>query len=173
MSAVNSLENSLLLLLFNNTTLANIGDAGGLVGSSAPGSTQLSLHSVALTETDTLLTANEIAYTTYARPLQARSAAGWTVSGTAPTQAANAALIQFGNMTAGGPDTAVHLGLGFIATGDVLRLEADLNADLVINNGVNPQFAINALTWTLDLSPITVVLAVVLALKVLSILALN
>jgi len=91
---------------------------------------------------------NEVAYTGYARPLQARSSAGWTISGT--TQAANAALIQFGEMTAGGPDTVVHLGLGFLATGDIIRLEADLNADLVINNGVNPQFAIGALAWTLD-----------------------
>jgi hypothetical protein len=50
-------------------------------------------------------------------------------------------------MTAGGPDTVVHVGLGFIGTGDVLRLHQDLVADLVINNGVNPQFAIGALDW--------------------------
>lgn len=148
MSAVNDFESKLLLLLFNNTTLANIGDAGGLVGSTGAGSTQLSLHSVALAETSTLLTSNELTYTGYARPLQARSAAGWTVAST--TNVSNAALIQFGEMSAGGPQTAVHVGLGFIATGDVLRLEADLNADLVINNGVNPQFAIGALVFTLD-----------------------
>jgi hypothetical protein len=147
MSAVNDFENKLLLLLFNNTGLANIGDATGLPGSAGAGSTQLSLHTVALGETDTLLTANEVAYTGYARPTQARSGAGWTVSG---NNASNAALIQFGEMSAGGPDTVVHLGLGFIATGDVLRIEADLNADLVINNGVNPQFAIGALDVNLD-----------------------
>ena len=50
-------------------------------------------------------------------------------------------------MTAGGPDTVVHLGLGFISTGNTLRLHQDLTADLVINNGVNPQFAIGALDW--------------------------
>lgn len=147
MSAVNDFENKLLLLLFNNTTLANIGDATGLVGSSGAGSTQLALSTSALTDTDTLLTATEVAYTGYARPTQARSSGGWTVSG---NTASNAALIQFGEMSAGGPDTVVHLGLGFIATGDVLRLAADLDADLVINNGVNPQFAIGALDWTLD-----------------------
>lgn len=148
MSAVNDFESKLLLLLFNNTTLANIGDATGLVGSTTPGSTQLSLQTVALTDSSTLLTSNEVAYTGYARPLQARSSGGWTIAGA--TNASNAALIQFGEMSAGGPQTVVHLGLGFIATGDVLRLEADLNADLVINNGVNPQFAIGALAWTLD-----------------------
>ncbi len=119
MSAVNDFESKLLLLLFNNTTLANIGDATGLVGSSGAGSTQLSLQTVALTDTSTLLTSNEVAYTGYARPTQARSSAGWTVAGT--TNVSNAALIQFGEMAGGGPDTVVHMGLGFIATGDVLR----------------------------------------------------
>lgn len=142
MSAVDDFETKLLQLLFNNTTLANIGDATGLVGSSGAGSSQLSLHTSALTDASTLLTSNEVAYTGYARPTQARSSAGWTISG---DTASNAALVQFGEMTAGGPDTVVHLGIGLLATGDVLRIHADLNADLVINNGVNPQFAIGAL----------------------------
>lgn len=143
-SMTNGFENSLALLLFNNTSIANIGDATGLVGSTSAGSTQLALSTAALTDADTLLTATEVVYTGYARPTQARSSAGWTVSG---DTASNAALIQFGEMTAGGPDTVVHLGLGFIATGDVLRLHQDLATDLVINNGVNPQFAIGALDW--------------------------
>ena len=144
-AATDAFENSLALLLFNNTTIANIGDATGLVGSTTPGSTQLALATVAYIDADTLLTADECNYTGYARQTQARSGAGWTV--TADT-AENAALIQFGEMSAGASDTAVHVGLGFIATGDVLRLHADLTADLVINNGVNPQFAAGALTWT-------------------------
>lgn len=143
-SMVNDFENALALLLFNNTGIANIGDATGLPASAAAGSTQLALHTAALVETDNLLTANEVAYTGYARPTQARSSAGWTVSG---DTASNAALIQFGEMTAGGPDTVVHVGLGFLATGNVLRLHQDLNADLVINNGINPQFAIGALDF--------------------------
>jgi len=147
MSATDDFENKILLLLFNNTTLANIGDGTGLVGSSGAGSTQLSLHTSALTDASTLLTSNEVAYTGYARPTQARSSGGWTVSG---NNASNAALVQFGEMSAGGPDTVVHLGMGLIATGDVLRIHADLDADLVINNGVNPQFAIGALDITLD-----------------------
>ena len=147
MSAVDAFENDVIDLLFNNTDITNVGDAAGLVGATTPGSTQLSLHSVALDDTDTLLTADELTYTGYSRQTQARSSAGWTVSG---NQASNTALVQFGEMTAGGPQTAVHCGLGFISTGDVLRLHADLDADLVINNGINPQFAIGALVWTLD-----------------------
>lgn len=147
MSATDGFETALLNLLFTNTAITNIGDASGLVATSTAGSTQLALATVAYNDADTVLTADEVAYTGYARPTQARSSGGWTVSG---NTSSNAALIQFGEMTAGGPDTVVHLGLGFIATGDVLRLHADLNSDLVINNGVNPQFAIGALDWTLD-----------------------
>lgn len=144
-SMTDGFENALMLLLFNNTTIANVGDATGLEGSAAAGSTQLALATVAYNDADTVLTADEVAYTGYARPTQARSSGGWTVSS---ATASNAALIQFGEMTAGGPDTVVHVGLGLLATGDVLRLHQDLNADLVINDGVNPQFAIGALTWT-------------------------
>jgi hypothetical protein len=147
MAATDAFETALLTLLFNNTGIANIGDASGLPASATPGSTQLSLHSTTLTDASTLLTSNELTYTGYARQTQARSSGGWTVSG---DTASNAALIQFGEMTAGGPQTATHLGLGFIATGDVLRLHTTTTADLVINNGVNPQFAIGALEWSLD-----------------------
>lgn len=142
MSAVNDFENKLLLLLFNNTALANIGDATGLPATAVAGSSQLALATVALSDTTADLTVTEVAYTGYARPTQARSSAGWTV---ASDNVSNAALVQFGEMTAGGPDTVVHLGVGLLATGDVIRIHADLNADLVINNGVNPQFAIGAL----------------------------
>ena len=143
-SMVNAFENSLALLLFNNTTIANVGDATGLVGSTSAGSTQLALATSALSDTTADLTVTEVAYTGYARPTQARSSAGWTVTNDTVD---NAALIQFGEMTAGGPDTVVHVGLGLLATGNVIRLHQDLTADLVINNGVNPQFAIGALDW--------------------------
>lgn len=140
-------ETALATLLFNNTGIANIGDAAGLPATVGAGSTQLSLQSAALSDVDTLLTASELSYTGYARPTQARSGAGWTIAGAV---ASNAALVQFGNMTAGGPVTATYSGLGFISTGNVLRLWVALTASLVINNGVNPQFAIGAMTWTFN-----------------------
>jgi hypothetical protein len=143
-SMTDGFKNVLPLLLFNNTGIADIGDATGLPGSASAGSSQLALATVAYIDADTLLTADEVAYTGYARPTQARSGSGWTVSG---DTVSNAALIQFGEMTAGGPDTVVHVGLGLLATGDVLRLHQDLVDDLVINNTVNPQFAIGALDW--------------------------
>ena len=147
MSAVDTFEDALLDLLFLNTTIANIGDATGIEATAAPGSAQVSIHTVALTDTDTLLTANECDYTGYARQTVARSGAGWTsVSGTA----SNAALIQFGEMSADASDTAVHCGIGLLATGDILRIHADLGSDLIINVGVNPQFSIGALDITLQ-----------------------
>lgn len=138
-------ETALMTLLFNNTGIANIGDATGLPAAATAGSTQISLQTAALSDVDTLLTASEVAYTGYARPTQARSGVGWTI---AAAVASNAALIQFGNMTAGGPQTVTYAGLGFIATGNVLRLWVALTASLVINNNVNPQLAIGAMTWT-------------------------
>jgi hypothetical protein len=80
-------------------------------------------------------------------PTQVRTSAGWTISG---NTASNAALVQFGEKTSGGDQTMVHVGLGFMATGNILRLHADLNSDLLVANGVNPQFAIGAMDWTLD-----------------------
>lgn len=147
MSAVDAFEDALLDLLFLNTAISNIGDATGLQATGTPGSCQISLHTVALTDTDTLLTANECDYTGYGRQTVARSGAGWTSTG---GTASNAALIQFGEKTGGADDTAVHCGIGLIATGDVLRIHADLGADLTISDGVNPQFAIGALDITLD-----------------------
>jgi len=147
MSATNALETSILNHLLANAAIANVGDATGLPAAATVGSCQLSLHTVALDDTDTLLTADECDYTGYARQTVARSGSGWTVSG---NNASNAALIQFGEKTGGADDVAVHCGIGLIATGDVLQIHADLGADLTISDGVNPQFAIGALDITMD-----------------------
>lgn len=143
-SMTDAFETALGLHLFQNADIANVGDAAGVQNSAAAGNTQLALATVAYIDGDTVLTADEVAYTGYARPTQARSSGGWSSSG---DTISNAALIQFGEMTAGGPDTVVHVGLGFLGSGNQLDLHQDLAADLVINNGVNPQFAIGALDW--------------------------
>lgn len=64
MSFSNTLENELLLLLLNNSNVANIGDATGLRGSSTAGSFYLSLHTSSPGETGTQST-NETSYTSY------------------------------------------------------------------------------------------------------------
>lgn len=146
MPATDQFENDLLDLLFINTTAPSIGDSTGIAGGTV-GNVELALSTGTLNDTHTSMTQTEVAYTGYARPSIVRSAAGWTVSGT--TQVANDALIQFGEMTALGPDTVTDLALTFDATGDYLQIYGVLDNSLVINNGVNPQFVASALVITL------------------------
>jgi hypothetical protein len=150
MSASNAFENDNLLLLFNNTNIANLGDATGVRGSTVAGSIYVSLHSADPGETGNQST-NEISYTGYARVAVARSGAGWTVSGTAPTQAVNAATTTFGTCTAGSA-TATHFGVGFEVSGATRLLASGaLNASVAISVGNPiPSFAAGALVVTLD-----------------------
>ena len=57
----NTAANNLMLLIFNNTTWANMGDATGVVGSTSAGSLYLSLHTSSPAESGNQTT-NEIAY---------------------------------------------------------------------------------------------------------------
>lgn len=150
MSAFTNLaEDDFLDLFFTNVNFPNVGDATGLVASTTAGSLFASLHTGSvISDTSTLQTDTEVAYTGYARQGIARSTSGWTVtSGTV----SNDALIQFGEMTAGGPDTVTDLGLGSVVSGaGVLQIWGALTASLVINNGINPQFAIAALDVSIN-----------------------
>lgn len=145
----NQTEDDILDLLFTNVDAPNWGDAAGLQNSAAPGSEYASLHlSDLLSDTSTAQTDNETTYTGYARQGVARSAAGWTVAtGTVD----NDALIQFGSMSAGGPVTITDVGLGFAVSGaGYLHIWGQVTSDLVVNNGVNPQFAAGALDVSLN-----------------------
>jgi len=146
MSKGNTWENELLLLVFNNTDAALIGDATGLRGSSTAGSLYVSLHTGDPGEAGNQTT-NECAYTSYARVAVARSGAGWTVSGNAVT---NAALVQFPQCT-GGSETATHFGIGTASsgTGKILYKGA-LSASLAISSGIQPQFGAGTLSGTED-----------------------
>lgn len=136
MSKSNACENSLLLLIFNNTDFANIGDAGGLQNSAAAGSLYLSLHTSDPGEAGDQTT-NEIAYTGYARVAVARSGAGFTVAANAVTLAANA---DFPEMTAGAGGTVTHFGVGTASSGaGVLLYSGTTDPDILISNGVIPR----------------------------------
>lgn len=112
MSMTNSAENNLLLLLFNNTNWANVGDATGLRGASAAGSFYVSLHTADPGEAGDQTT-SEATYTSYARVAVARSGAGWTVSA---NQVSNAAAVTFPQCT-GGSNTITHFGIGRTSSG--------------------------------------------------------
>jgi len=112
MSKSNSMENGMLLLFFNNTDFANIGDAGGLQNSAAAGSFYISLHTSDPGEAGSQTT-NETAYTNYVRVAVARSGAGWTVATNSVTNAASIPFAQCGITGA----TITHWGLGTDSAG--------------------------------------------------------
>lgn len=146
MSKGNTFENDLMLLIFNNTNAANIGDATGLRGSSTAGSLYVSLHTANPDETGNQ-TSSEATYTSYARVAVARSGSGWTVTNNA---VANAAAITFPACT-GGSNTITHFAVGTDSsgTGKILYKGA-LSASLAVSSGITPEFAIGELDITED-----------------------
>jgi len=148
MSLTNQAELDLLDLYFTNVAAPNIGDVGGLQPSTGATSVQVSLHTAALADTDTLSTANETAYTNYARQTVARGIAGWTVAGATAT-CDNDAVITFPTCGATGA-TLTDFGLTMMSTGNYLQLYGALTSNLVVSNGITPEFAAQALAITLD-----------------------
>lgn len=146
MSMSNASETNLLLLLFNNTDWANVGDASGLQNSATAGSFYVALHSSDPGDAGNQTT-NEVAYTGYARVAVARSAGGWTVSG---DQVDNTATVQFGECTAGSA-TATHFSVGLLSAGagDILYSGA-LSASRAISAGITPLFNPGTLVGTVD-----------------------
>jgi hypothetical protein len=135
MSKTNDWENDLLLLVFQNTNAANIGDATGLRGSSTAGNLFISLHTSDPGEAGNQST-NEIAYTSYARVSLARTSGNFTVTGNAVAFAAN---VDFPAGT-GGSGTATHFGIGVASSGSTkLLYKGALSPSIVCGNGVTPR----------------------------------
>lgn len=146
MSKGNTFENDLLQLLFNNVDIADIGDAAGLQNSAAAGSLYLALHTGDPGEAGNAQT-NECAYGSYARIAVARTVGGWTVAG---NQASNAALAQFPECTSGS-ETITHVSITTAGSGATKILYSGaLTASRSVSSGIQPQFAIGALTVTED-----------------------
>lgn len=146
MSASNSLENSLMLHIFQNANIANVGDATGLRGSTTAGSLYVSLHTADPGEAGDQTT-SEATYTSYARVAVARTSGGWTVSANV---ASNAALVTWPAAT-GGSNTLTFFGIGTASTGvGVLLFSGALTASLAVSSGITPEAAIGALTVTAD-----------------------
>lgn len=134
-SKSNSWENSLLLLLFNNTNVANVGDATGLRGSSTAGSLYASLHTADPGEAGDQTT-SEIGYTSYARVAVARTSGGWTVTNNSVSPVAS---IDFPTGS-GGSGTATHFGIGTASSGTgVLLYSGTVTPNIVTGNGVTPK----------------------------------
>jgi hypothetical protein len=105
---------------------------------------EIHLHTADPGEAGTTAT-SEATYTSYALVLVARDATGWDVAGAV---ASNDDLIQFPQCT-GGSNTITHVSISPSGSTQILYSGA-LNSSLAVSNGIQPQFAANALTITED-----------------------
>lgn len=140
MPLADTFENDLMLLVFNNTNAALIGDATGLRGSTTAGSLFIALHTADPADAGSQVT-SEATYTGYARVAVARSGAGFTVTANA---VANAAAVAFAACTAGS-NTITHFSVGVAASGASKTLWYGTTNSLVVSAGVTPSFAIGEL----------------------------
>ena len=146
-SLKDTFEEDLLQHIFENADIAGIGS--DLLGAVTPGSFYVALYTVAPTDA---AAGTECAYTGYARVGIARSAAGFDAVG---NNVSNAAAVTFGEMTAGGPETALAFAycLADVEDADDQIIWGDITSPgggLVINNGVIPEFQANELDVNVD-----------------------
>ena len=143
MSKSNSLENALMLLLFNATTFNGIAEND----TTSPNTDlYVSLHTADPGEGGSQTT-NECAYGSYARVAVARSGSGWTVTNNTAT---NAALVQFPQCSSGS-ETATYVGIGLASTSaGTLLYSGALSASLAISSGIQPQFSAGTLSVSED-----------------------
>ncbi len=135
MSKSDAFESALLALIFQNTNIANVGDATGLRGAAAAGQLFVALHTADPGEAGTQTT-NEVAYTGYARVGLARSSGGFTITGNSVSPAAN---VNFPICTAGSA-TATHFSIGVASTGaGVVLYKGAISPAIAIAAGVTPQ----------------------------------
>lgn len=146
MSKSDTWESDLLKLLFTNIAATGIGDAGGLLPSAAAGSLFVSLHT---SDPGEASASTETVFTNYARVAVVRSSGGWTVSGTSPTQVANAATVSFPQCGSTGA-TVTHFGIWTALSGGKMLYSAALTTPLAVSNLVTPQFAAGSLVVSED-----------------------
>jgi len=141
-SKSNEFENQFLLLLFNNTTIANIGDGTGLPGAATAGSVYVRLCTDAVVAADDQI-GTECAYTGYVQygVAVARAVGGWTI---ATNNASNAAAVTFGACSAGTENVRYFeiWKTNVDATVANRLFWAQLDSDLAVSSGITPEFAI-------------------------------
>lgn len=143
MAALTNLaETNLLELLFQNVDWENIGDAAGLQNSAAAGNFYVALFTA--DPTDAGSTANEAAFTNYARQPVVRSAAGWTVASDVVSNAAEIAFPESGS----GPEVITHAAIMTAVSGGDMILHVALDNSRTVNSGTTLRFSIGALTFT-------------------------
>lgn len=146
MSKGNVFETELLDLILNNTGIALIGDATGILPSTADGSLYVALHTADPGEAG-VQTTSEATYTSYARVAVARTGALWTVTA---GSAQNAGAIAFPEAT-GGSNTITHFSIGTAASGaGKILYSGALSVSRAVSSGITPSFAAGDLMITED-----------------------
>lgn len=146
MSRSNSAETNYLLLLFNNTNWANIGDTTGLRNSVGVGNFHVSLHTADPGEAGTQ-TISEATFGSYARQVVIRSGAGWTIAG---NNVSNAAPIAFPTASSGS-QTITHVGIGTDLSGaGNLLWSGAVSPPRLVELGVTLSFVTGALDINTD-----------------------
>jgi hypothetical protein len=136
MSKSDTFENDVMLHIFNNTAIANIGDVGGLLASATAGSLYWSLHIADPGETGTALT-NETGYTSYVRVAAARSGAGFTVTGNSVSPPSN---VDFASCTGAAGGAITHFGIVNTASGaGKLLYSGTMTPNITMAVGVIPR----------------------------------
>ena len=136
MSKSNTTENDVLKKVLQNVDLA--WDANT--------SLYVALHTADPGEAG-VQTTSECAYGSYARQAVTRDSDGWDVVG---NQGANDDLIQFPQCSSGS-ESATHVSIGTtLASGGQILYSGALASPLAISAGIQPQFAVGALTITED-----------------------
>lgn len=137
MSKSDAFEADLLKLIFNATAIVNIADNAA---SSPLTNLFLALHTADPGDTGDQTT-NEVSYTGYARVSVPRSTAGFTVSGSSPTQAALVSDEDFPACT-GGTSTATFFSVGVASSGaSKILYSGAITPNIVISTGVTPRLA--------------------------------
>lgn len=132
-SKSNAFETDSLKLIFNATPIANLADnaaVGPLAG------LYLSLHTADPGEAGDQTT-NEVSYTGYARAFVARTPAGWVVTGSSVSPAAD---VSFPASTGGTGGTVTYVGVGTSPAGaGKLLYSGPLTPVVAVATGVTPK----------------------------------
>jgi len=138
---------ALLELILNNVAWTGIGDAGGILPSTADGNFYLSLHS-ADPGVGGNQTTNELAYTGYVRVAATRNGTQWSVVAATATTLTD---LVFGLCTVGG-GTATYVGVGTdsVGAGNLIyrALVTVPGAGLLISPGITPKITAGAAVIT-------------------------
>lgn len=130
MSKSDAFENSLLLLIFNATPIADI----AADDQSTPATTlTVSLHTADPAEGGTMAS-NEATYGGYARVTVARTSGGWTVTGNSVSPAANIDFPQ----ASSGTETITHFGVG-TGVSNNLMYSGTVTPNIAVSTGVTPR----------------------------------